>query len=479
MKVIRNENIKAMARSAVFLAAFGLLIALVGYSAKNNATLFIGISFSLLSYVCLLFIRNDNSLTAKILWGLGTPLLLFISPLLFSLSQPTAIFTYGYMYSGGAIYISYSFQEKSEQKYKWISLGLFFFGILFYDKIIIDENFKHYEHIAFYLDYYVHFKFVQLMSFFALNYLISIIHKNKWQIETKLKEQITKLKFFTSSMIDSSKNKLIHSGNLKDAQEEILRNTATVMGISRISIWEIDEEVNSLKMTMAYDSINKEFSYSGELDCKKYPNYLKHLLDEKIIIANDVLTDFKTIEFADTYTIPFGIKSMMDTPYFIDGKFKGILCCEEQRYHKEWDDMDQLFSMSVSKLISIAQYCSIRKEQFSTLRKTSKELGLQNTKMEGVNQKILKINGELTNDLYSKEEGIKELKKFMDEVSFKNAHELRGPLSRILGLLDLYKTDTDTLNRDKYISYLDKSAKELDEIIKEISVLLGKTTFNN
>ena len=43
-----------------------------------------------------------------------------------------------------------------------------------------------------------------------------------------------------------------------EAHKEILKNTAEVMDVSRISIWEIDEKNHSLKMTVAYNKIKNE-----------------------------------------------------------------------------------------------------------------------------------------------------------------------------------------------------------------------------
>lgn len=176
-----------------------------------------------------------------------------------------------------------------------------------------------------------------------------------------------KLQNFTMNIILSFKSKSIHSGNLLEAVEEILCNRAQYMNISRISIWEIDEQNQSLILVVAYDSLKNEFSYSGKLHTKDYPNYFKNLFEEKIIVANDVFNDLKTSEFLVSYTRPIVIKSMMDA----DEKFKGILCCEEQRQYRNWDDINQLFSISVSKLISISYYYFMRKEQYENLENIS------------------------------------------------------------------------------------------------------------
>lgn len=474
MGLIRAENAKAMYKSAIFLIVLGVLLVCFGFVKDNDATVFLGLIFSILSSFGLYFVYQEKTLVAKVLWGIGTPLLIFISPLLFSLSQPTSILSYGYLYIGGMLFSAYSFQDRKEKPFMWLSIGLFLLGLMFYDRVMTQYYFSQSNFTIVFNENYWHFKITQVFHFTTLVYLIHLVHRNKISIENQLSEKIKKLQDFTSNLISTSKNKLIHSGNLNEAIEEILRSTAEVMEVSRISVWEVDEDQLHLNLVVCYNVLKKEFSYEGRLNCNDCPAYLKALLEEKIIVANDVYNDPVTVEFRDTYTKPLGIKSMMDSPFFMDGKFKGILCCEEQRDFKEWDEMDQLFSMSISKLISISYYCCIRKEQYAHLELTSKELEAQNAMMASVNEKITAINGELSNDLLGKEQGIKEMQRFIDEMSFKNAHHVRGPLSRVLGLLHLYQVDTVPENRAMYIGYLHQSANELDNMIKEISLILSK-----
>jgi hypothetical protein len=460
MKIIKNENGNAMMRSGIILTVLGILLFLMGYAFGNDATAASGIGLSIMSLVCLGFIVKERMLVAKIIWGVGFPLLLFFSLCFFSLSNPTSVYTYSYLYIGGLLYVTYSFFEEKEKGYLWLSIAFFFMGILSYDQIIIRNNFKGTPFAISFQENYINFKVPQIIHFISILYLIRLAHKSKIKIEDELSSQIKKFQIFTSNLIFTSKNKIIHSGNLHKALEEILISTAQVMDVSRIGVWEIDEESHLLNLVVGYDVLTKTFSYDAQLDYNQYSDYYKYLLEEKIIIANDVYTNHKTIEFSDSYTRPLGIKSLMDSPFFMDGKFKGILCCEEQRHYKKWDEMDQLFSMSISKLISIAYYCCYKKAHYETV--------------DAVNKKMEEINGVLANDIIWKEKGIQELKEFIDEMSFKNAHHVRGPLSRMLGLLHLYKMDQDAANREKYIDYLQASALELDEIVKDVSFILSQ-----
>ncbi|MDB5272857.1 MAG: hypothetical protein JWO58_1224 [Chitinophagaceae bacterium] len=472
MLLIKNENAKTMFRFAVFLIVLGIIIFFSGYAGKNYATACAGVVFANLSFICLLFIRAGKIVTAKVLWGVGTPLIIFVSPYFFSLTQPTSIISYSYLYLGGMLFCAYSFQDPKERSALWISITLFFLGLVFYDQVMISKSFMDSPYADMFVENYWHFKLTQVVHFITLVYLVIQIHANKIRIESKLSEQIERLKKFASTMVYSSKNKTIYSGNLVESLEEILLNTAGVLDVSRIGVWEYDEGSNSIELLVGYNLADKKFTYGGRLNSSDYPIYFKSLLEEKIIVANEALTDVKTAEFETSYLLPLNIKSMMDAPFFIDGKFKGILCCEEQRYTREWDEIDQLFSVAVTKLISISFYCAMRKEQYSAIAQNAIELKNKNDAMESIHQRMMEANADIMNNLFWKDEEKLKFQKIINEFSFKNSHDVRGPLSRILGLLEIYRQDPDPENKAMCIAYIEKSAKEMDEIVKEIALVL-------
>ena len=50
---------------------------------------------------------------------------------------------------------------------------------------------------------------------------------------------------------------------------------------------------------------------------------------------------------------------------------------------------------------------------------------------------------------------------------------MRAPLSRILGLVDLYKRESSNIDLDYVVQNLEQSAIELDAIVHEINHLLA------
>lgn len=87
-----------------------------------------------------------------------------------------------------------------------------------------------------------------------------------------------------------------------------------------------------------------------------------------------------------------------------------------------------------------------------------------------LNAEINKINGNLETIVQERTEEIKQQNQKLIEYAFFTAHEVRGPLARILGLIELAKIKE--LNEEDHYQImirLENAATELDEIIRTIS----------
>jgi len=69
---------------------------------------------------------------------------------------------------------------------------------------------------------------------------------------------------------------------------------------------------------------------------------------------------------------------------------------------------------------------------------------------------------------------IKEQLKILVQYAHMNSHEVRAPLARILGLLQIVKLDKTISDKDNIVPKLCKSGEELDEVVKSMNRLLEK-----
>jgi len=109
-----------------------------------------------------------------------------------------------------------------------------------------------------------------------------------------------------------------------------------------------------IKCAKLYQKNKGTFEGGVELSGRDYPGYFEAITSEEIIIAKDAQTHVATREFANGYLIPLGIQSMLDVPFFNEGKIAGVICCEHQHEQKDWTDEDVEFLKSCADLITVS-----------------------------------------------------------------------------------------------------------------------------
>jgi light-regulated signal transduction histidine kinase (bacteriophytochrome) len=105
--------------------------------------------------------------------------------------------------------------------------------------------------------------------------------------------------------------------------------------------------------------------------------------------------------------------------------------------------------------------------QRDSLADKIRELAEKNDEIENINSNLEKIVEMRTKTL-------EDQNKRISEYSFINAHNLRGPLASILGLINLITKETDAESRQKLNHHLLKSAEALDDVVRSINRMLER-----
>jgi tetratricopeptide (TPR) repeat protein len=126
-------------------------------------------------------------------------------------------------------------------------------------------------------------------------------------------------------------------------------------------------------------------------------------------------------------------------------------------------------------VIAIVQYRTVRlkqrlnnelAEKQQKILKQTEELTLKNAEIERVNSNLEQLVNERTNTIQQQHERL-------IEYSYFNAHQIRGPLARILGLISVINIEY----KDSYGSYLEmlnQAGNDLDTAIKKVNDLLNE-----
>ncbi|MDR2541843.1 MAG: transporter substrate-binding domain-containing protein [Treponema sp.] len=154
-----------------------------------------------------------------------------------------------------------------------------------------------------------------------------------------------------------TKSPVISAGVLKDAADMIVQEGGTALNASRVGVWSINEEGDTLKNISSYLTSTKEFLNQNDFDLKKAEKYAKLLETERLVIANNVRTSDVFSNFAGNYNS--NLCAIIDIPIRIDGKLAGTVCIEQERC-KEFPDMrgwkmeERNFSSSLADLMALA-----------------------------------------------------------------------------------------------------------------------------
>src|SRR5688572_15485882 len=108
-------------------------------------------------------------------------------------------------------------------------------------------------------------------------------------------------------------------------------------------------------------------------------------------------------------------------------------------------------------------------ESNKAIQNKNEELRASEEELQASSEELKQINENLNNLVKFRTQTILEQNKKIIHHAFINAHKVRGPLARILGLVHLMKQESDeTRNGKELLHRLDISANELDEILKEV-----------
>lgn len=148
------------------------------------------------------------------------------------------------------------------------------------------------------------------------------------------------------------------------------------------------------------------------------------------------------------------------------------------------------FSPKVSDVITIAitylvlyiiiSYCTaLLKRKYDqihdSLRSANFELYEKANEIEAQNEELLQVQdnlGELNKDLErivdERTAKIKIQNEVLIKYSYTNAHHLRGPVARLLGLVSIYRLDSKADSND-FFNKIEDQAKEIDDVVRRIN----------
>ena len=252
------------------------------------------------------------------------------------------------------------------------------------------------------------------------------------RVETEERE-----KSIISSLLDLSKFANLLHYNFEDFIKYLLRQATETLNLQGAVFWILDKESSSLKN---FKSIGlAELKPGAEMRMAEYPTYFGNILKNRTApIANLEKSEASSQVYSQLYQ-PLHITSILDAKVEIDGDLVGLFSLMHS-VPREWTFSDQRYVGSLTDIIATAYSTSL-------------------------NKKLEKEKGELINKLFKKNQNLEEL-------TYVVSHNMRGPLTQIMGLSQLYYDPQSKGLEEEIIGRINKSSLELDKVIKDLSEIL-------
>jgi PAS domain S-box-containing protein len=155
------------------------------------------------------------------------------------------------------------------------------------------------------------------------------------------------------AVIELSKSKVLLEGNWDASLEQITRAVGEHLKVSRVVIFGYDDIMDQLECEKAFILDQQAFTGGPVFRSREYPQFVRAVKKEKIIVAKDALNDPDTRELTP-YLSQDKIQSVLMLPYLSEGKIAGVISCETANL-TDWSDDYVEFLKSCADLLTVTK----------------------------------------------------------------------------------------------------------------------------
>jgi GAF domain-containing protein len=275
--------------------------------------------------------------------------------------------------------------------------------------------------------------------------------------------------YFQTTLMNLTLSNPIQLGRWEESINIITHSASISARVSRVSIWEYVLAENKIVCLTLYNAKQLNYEVGMQLYAQDFPAYFQAIARRELIVASDAHKHPFTSEFSETYLSPLNINSMLDAPFFVDGELKGVICFEHQDSVREWTMEEISFAKSLADIITIAYKSMLRRLDLEQIQQQSLEIGFQNQILIQQKEWIDTINQSLEARIKERTQKLEWQNQQLAEYTFINAHHLRGPLCRIIGLVNLMEIPEYHHETSDFIAKIRVATEELDSVIRTIN----------
>ncbi|EMJ94401.1 PAS domain S-box protein [Leptospira alstonii] len=263
---------------------------------------------------------------------------------------------------------------------------------------------------------------------------------------TREKEEQTKrIALHAQALMEMATDFEFATGNLEAGAKKITIMAAEVLHCERVSIWIFDkDDLATSSLIAGWDKRSQAHIETTSMKFSDYPNYFEAIQLDRFVDATDVINDPRTRELAESYCIPLGISSLLDAPFFLRGKMKGIICLEHRGELRKWKGYEKQFVVTIAEQVTQLFLNAERKEVKEELEKA---VQVRTSELAHALENLQKTQDQLI---------LSEKMAALGQLMAGIAHEINNPLGAIAALSGELK------------AYLDSSADRMEKLGSEL-----------
>lgn len=164
-----------------------------------------------------------------------------------------------------------------------------------------------------------------------------------------------------------TRSSALERGDADGAMRQLTEACTHALRVDRASVWCFDAARTELVCLDLFERSTGRHSRGAVLSAANARPYFEALATERAVSVRDAHEDPRTRELADDYLAPLGIRSMLDAPILLEGKFAGVVCHEHVGSLREWKPWEELIAGTFADFAAMVLGAAERAEQARAL----------------------------------------------------------------------------------------------------------------